>query len=287
MSPTLRSALVACAFGIAAAAVFVVAVWTAPGQAIDQWLYNVSRGLAPVERIPGVASFDLISQPLVWLAVATLAVLLICGRRLASAWNPKVAMWSSIAMLAFLPTMAYGAGFLRDHVLPRPQLHDWIAQTSNSAPSGHAAAAAAFVVVLVRAAPPLLRLPLAVIGGTWAAVVDFGLVADGWHRPSDVIISTLLVVGCGLLLPDPWRGHESRAQSQWSAWLSGGVIIAAATVFAMSYYPSFAQLLTSTAIAAVIAGALVVADLAGRSSQTRPNTIDSVTSSNRWSMASR
>ncbi|GAB18648.1 hypothetical protein GOEFS_060_00410 [Gordonia effusa NBRC 100432] len=285
---TTRAVLVTVAFVIAAAGVFVAAVWTSPGQAVDQWFYNVCRGLAPTGEIPLVARYSVIASPLIWAGVAVAAILLAATRRFSGSWSIRQAVMSIGPLLVFLPVMAYGAGFLRDHVLPRPHLHDWISQMSNSAPSGHAAAAAAFVVVLVRAAPPILRLPLAVAGGTWAAVADFGLVADGWHRPSDVIISTLLVVGIGAVLPDPWRGHDSRSAA-WLAWPAGAVIVVGAVVFATSYYPAPAQLITATTIAVVIAAALVVADLVSRTpaGQVRPNTIDSVTSSNRWSIASR
>ncbi|MFW0790996.1 hypothetical protein [Gordonia sp. CPCC 205333] len=285
---TTRTVLVAVAFVTVAAGVFTAAVWTSPGQAVDQWFYNVCRGLAPTGDIPVFARYSVISSPLIWGGVAMAAILLASMRWFSGTWSVRRAIVSIGSLLVFMPVMAYGAGFLRDHVLLRPHLHDWITQVSNSAPSGHAAAAAAFVVVLVRAAQPLLRLPLAVAGGTWAAVADFGLVADGWHRPSDVIISTLLVVGVGALLPDPWRGHEARSAG-WLAWPAGAVIVVGTLVFATSYYPAPAQLITATTIAVVIAAALIVADLVGRTpgGQARPNTIESVTSSNRWSIASR
>lgn len=258
-----RIASVAVTFILVAAAVFVVAVWTAPGQAVDQWFYNVSRDLSPTGQVPSLASYLVISSPLVWAAVAVIAVLMACGRAFTGDFPVRRMLIAIGSMLVFMPVMAYGAGFLRDHVLPRPQLHDWITQTSNSAPSGHAAAAAAFVVVLVRSAPPILRLPIAVVGGTWAAVTDFGLVADGWHRPSDVIISTLVVVGLGTVLPDPWRGHDARSVA-WTALPAGVLIVTGAMVFAMSYYPAPAQLITATMIAVVIAGALLIADVVGR-----------------------
>lgn len=258
-----RTALVAVTFILLAAATFVAAVWTSPGQAVDQWFYNVSRNLSPTGTVPSLASYLVISSPLLWAAVAIAVILMSCGRAFTGDFSARRMLIAVGSMLVFLPVMAYGAGFLRDNVLPRPQLHDWITQTSNSAPSGHAAAAAAFVVVLVRSAPPILRLPIAVVGGTWAAVTDFGLVADGWHRPSDVIISTLLVVGIGMLLPDPWRGHDSRSAA-WTAVPAGVLIVCGAMVFAMSYYPAPAQLITATVIAVVIAAALLIADVAGR-----------------------
>lgn len=258
-----RAVLVTVTFVTVAAGVFVAAVWTSPGQTVDQLFYNVSRDLAPIGDIPEFASYNVLASPLVWAAVALGVVALVGCRRFVGTWSLRHAAISAGSLLVFMPVMAYGAGFLRDHVLPRPQLHEWITQTSNSAPSGHAAAAAAFVVVLVRAAHPILRLPIAVVGGTWAAIADFGLVADGWHRPSDVIISTLLVVGIGALLPDPWRGHESRSPV-WVAWAAGVLIIASATAFAMSYYSAPAQLITAVVIATVIAAALMIADLVTR-----------------------
>ncbi|WP_246007714.1 phosphatase PAP2 family protein [Gordonia oryzae] len=63
------------------------------------------------------------------------------------------------------------------------------------------AAVTSCVVVVITAAPTWLQ---PIIGATWASVIGFGLIADGRHRPSDVVMSVLVVVCLGALLPDPW-----------------------------------------------------------------------------------
>ncbi len=78
------------------------------------------------------------------------------------------------------------------------------AVAGNSLPSGHATAAAAFAVGLVLVLPPASRGVASLLGATYAAVVGIATLSAGWHRPSDVIASYLIVGGwaaaAGLLL---------------------------------------------------------------------------------------
>ncbi|AZG47246.1 phosphatase PAP2 family protein [Gordonia insulae] len=199
-----RAAVVAVALLLSAAGVFLAAVWTPTGQRIDQWLLELGRQV-PATDIPPILRIDVVSSPLLWLAVAAVVVVLIQLRRFRARSDARRTLTVTAALIIFPPVAVLCARVLRDHVLTRPQLHDWIAETANSAPSGHAAAVAAVAVVLVLATPPRLRVLTTIVVGGWAAIIGLELIAAGWHRPSDVLISVLLVAAAGVLLPDPWR----------------------------------------------------------------------------------
>jgi membrane-associated phospholipid phosphatase len=68
------------------------------------------------------------------------------------------------------------------------------AAAGNSLPSGHTTVAASVAVALVLVLPPRLRGLAALVGAGYAALAGVATVSAGWHRPSDVVAS-LLVVG--------------------------------------------------------------------------------------------
>jgi membrane-associated phospholipid phosphatase len=116
------------------------------------------------------------------------------------------------------------------------------ATAGNSLPSGHATAAAAFAVGLVLVLPPAARGLASIIGATYAAVVGVATLSAGWHRPSDVIASYLIVggwaAGAGLLLilsQRPSAVVSSRDRAGWSlaATLLSGVGLLAGGVIAL------------------------------------------------------
>jgi membrane-associated phospholipid phosphatase len=116
------------------------------------------------------------------------------------------------------------------------------ASAGNSLPSGHATAAAAFAVGLVLVLPPAARGLASIIGATYAAVVGVATLSAGWHRPSDVIASYLIVggwaAGAGLLLvlaQRPSAVVSSRDRAGWSlaTALLGGIGLLAAGVLAL------------------------------------------------------
>lgn len=253
----LRAILIAAVACALATGVYFVAVQTSPGQLVDQKLFDASRH-APIDGvIPSVLSASVVSNPVLWVLLAAV-VLLLAQLRLGSA-RTSVAwrIGCSATLFVFLPLVILGAQYLRDHILERPVFHSWIEATGNSAPSGHGAAVTALVVVLLRAAPPMLRPAVIAAGGTWAATIEFGVVAAAWHRPSDVIISTVLVAGLGALLPDPHRGTVRR----WGSlpdWLAALVVVIATPVIVAANFAELAPIAVSGLIAAVMGIALVV-----------------------------
>jgi membrane-associated phospholipid phosphatase len=114
----------------------------------------------------------------------------------------------------------------------------------NSLPSGHATAAAAFAVGLVLVVPPAVRGVTSLIGATYAGVVGVATLSSGWHRPSDVIASYLIVGGwaavAGLMLviaqrPSAVVSRRDRAGWSFGAALVGGLILVVAGIATLYY----------------------------------------------------
>lgn len=251
-----RASAIAAVSVALAALVYYVAVQTSFGQLVDQKLFDLSRRSPVIDAMPAALSVDFVSQPALWLLGGLVVILAAQVRVGPASCSTASRIGSTLALLAFPPVVIVIAQFLRDHVLIRPSFHDWIAETVNSAPSGHAAAVTAFAVVVVRAVPPQVR-PLMVAGtGVWAAVIEFGVVAVGWHRLSDVVISTVLVGGLGALLPDPHRG-SGRGLPILTALGFLTVVVGAPVAVAM-YYPAPAPVAVAAVIAAVVATMLIV-----------------------------
>jgi membrane-associated phospholipid phosphatase len=86
---------------------------------------------------------------------------------------------------------------LKDLLLTRPDLGvDGYA--GNSFPSGHTTVAAASALAVFLVSSPRTRWLAALLGSGFAAVAGVSTLANGWHRPSDVIAGLLVVAvwGC-------------------------------------------------------------------------------------------
>ena len=117
------------------------------------------------------------------------------------------------------------------------------AAAGNSLPSGHATAAAAFAVGLVLVLPKGARGIASLLGATYAAIVGVATLSAGWHRPSDVLASYLIVGGwaaaAGLLLvalqrPGAVVSERDRAGLSLAGTLVGGVTLLGAGVVALA-----------------------------------------------------
>ncbi|MGV9671519.1 phosphatase PAP2 family protein [Gordonia sp. NPDC003504] len=239
-----------------AGAVYWVAVWTSWGQIVDQYVLDAVRRLSAVAHVPYPVTVAVVTDVRVWFAAA---VLVIVGSSLPTLtgrvrWGRSIATTATLLLFPLL--IAVIARVLRDVVLIRPQLHDWILETSNSAPSGHAAAVTSCVVVLIAASPKWLRPFVIALGGTWASVITFGLIADGWHRPSDIVISVLIVIGLGALLPDPYAATPAPRGAIALRALAWVFTVISSAILVGTSYPEPRQIMTAVGIAAVIGLAL-------------------------------
>lgn len=111
------------------------------------------------------------------LAVVVVAAL----RRL---WIPGLILISGFAA-------AMASAELLKSVLPRPELAPEFEslmgnkEALNTFPSGHTTLATCFALSLILLSSPRVRPFVALGGGAFAAFVASGVVAAGWHRPSD------------------------------------------------------------------------------------------------------
>ncbi|SDH57763.1 phosphatase PAP2 family protein [Agrococcus jejuensis] len=175
------AALAAVAFGV----VFAVAVWTehgrlAEGAVLDASTFATDSSLLGVVGVTSLAA-----------ACAGLVVVGLVRRR------------GDLAIVAVgIVAASTGVGQLLKHlVLSRPTL---LAEQGNSFPSGHMIAFAGVAAGLLVVLPAALRLVAAPVASVVLSLVAVRLVHDGWHRPSDVVGSLLLVV-CLTAVGTLWR----------------------------------------------------------------------------------
>ena len=189
------------------AATYAAFVLTEPGQRLENLALEGSALRAEATRADstfGLATISVVSFGIVIVAAALVALL---RRRPALAVAVVVTMGGSAVL-----------GSLLKDILPRPELVEgpaWLLR--NSFPSGHATVAAAIGVGILMVSPGRLRwaaLPVAAVG---AAVIGQATQIAGWHRTSDAIGGTLLVLAVasaslavlaagGFVEPDP-RGR--------------------------------------------------------------------------------
>ena len=82
----------------------------------------------------------------------------------------------------------------KEWVLERPVLGVG-ADYGNTLPSGHTTAAGSVAAALLLVAPPRARPLVAVLGGGYTALTGISTLVGQWHRPSDVVAATLVVLG--------------------------------------------------------------------------------------------
>ena len=88
-------------------------------------------------------------------------------------------------------------------------------------PSGHATAATVVVLAALLLAPRRLRLPIAILGGAWAAAVAGIVVVNHWHYPSDALGGVLMaaawtaVAAAGLRSSRPDPAATAAPRRRW------------------------------------------------------------------------
>ncbi|GGM63548.1 hypothetical protein GCM10012275_37690 [Longimycelium tulufanense] len=170
---------------IAFIACYVVLVLTPGGQQVEDALFlkawdpAVAKIMSPLSRFRIAADlvFPLAALATVWLV----AVARRC-RRLG-----RIGIGCIAASVGVAEVLKYV-------VLDRPALNGLSLTGGNSFPSGHVAFAMSFVLALVLVLPHRARPHVMAVGGTGVAVTAGMTVMAGWHRPSDIIGSTLLVL---------------------------------------------------------------------------------------------
>lgn len=86
----------------------------------------------------------------------------------------------------------------------------------NTLPSGHTTAAGSVAAALVLVVPPRARPLVAALGAVYTALTGVSTLVGQWHRPSDVVAGTLVVLGwtalvCGAMAVRPTAAGTATA----------------------------------------------------------------------------
>ncbi|WP_198415994.1 MULTISPECIES: phosphatase PAP2 family protein [Cryobacterium] len=220
--------------------IYLFFVRTLAGQTMDQLAFDGAefgrRSVTPL------AQQLLDALPL----VSVVAGLVLAGIVTAVRRNGKTLIVAFGAALAAVLTTQ----LLKGGLLSRPDL-GVEGYDGNSFPSGHTTVAAASALAIFLVASPRTRWLAALGGSGFAIAAGVATLANGWHRPSDVIAALLVVAvwGCvaGLVLTrGPWASTAARGGS---AGVGGRVqlrilvpfAVVAAAAFLVTYFRAFGE----------------------------------------------
>lgn len=171
-----------------AVAVGVVALATAAGQWLDERALKQAHNAFPGLTDRGRELLDLLPWAVGGICAVALVVLAVRARRLAPALTG-----AAVVVLSNLTVQ-----LLKRVFVDKPDLGIQEA-AANSFPSGHTAATAAAVAVVLLAAPAAARPAVALLGAGAMTATGIATLVNGWHRPSDVVASLLVVGGWAAL----------------------------------------------------------------------------------------
>ncbi|WAC66944.1 phosphatase PAP2 family protein [Agrococcus sp. SL85] len=203
-----RRGLVAALAAAAVLAVHALAVGTGPGRAADAAVLDAA-GYATDSQLLGAVGVGSI------LLAAAVAIGIAIARRRGDLGVVAVAVILGSSGLSRV---------LKQLVLTRPELAPGPA---NSYPSGHMVAFAAVAAGLMVVLPPAWRLAVALAAAVVLPLVATRLVLDGWHRPSDVLGSLLLVLAV-TALGTAWRAPAPPVDPRRHRLLEGALLALAA-----------------------------------------------------------
>ncbi|MDO5726826.1 MAG: phosphatase PAP2 family protein [Bowdeniella nasicola] len=170
---------------------------------------------------------------------------------------------------------------LKSYVLGRVNyLAEWA--TPPSLPSGHTTAAATIAVAIIIVVPSRYRPWASAFGALWVSFVGLVIIANGWHRPSD-LVAALLVTGAWATVFAPsergrvwggalrryfWRAGIALSAIGVSGALVGAVIVWRAGMLTyrttkifdlpLSDYPGLGAVLAIAGICSIIGSVLLV-----------------------------
>lgn len=195
LRPRASSRVLCVIFGLLAVAsafgAWRLGVCTMDGQSYDDIVFTSFNDVLPAAFAPIVNIFThswLVQAISVILGI--IAAIVVAVRR---RW------WLLGQLVAYALVNVLIALLLKD-ALPRPFLINTESSTMNSAPSGHTIMAAAAGIALLCAVPRAWRALTAVVAWAYAILVGMSVIAGGWHRPTDVVMSLLLCGGVALLV---------------------------------------------------------------------------------------
>ncbi|MDV6276546.1 phosphatase PAP2 family protein [Rhodococcus erythropolis] len=236
MTPAVRNRtrwpviVVGMSFAAGAAAVFLLLVGTAGGQRLDRKVFQAAKSAQDGISVPDVLRLDIMTDPLMWISVAV--VILLIGNAIR---QPLIA----VATLAVPVVCIVTARTLRLEVLERPQLDQDVPwPTANTFPSGHVAGAMGIALSLLVIAPSWMRLAGVVPCAAWVTLVSRDIMGAGWHRLSDVAGSVLLAAAIVSLFAATFLVGGRRIRGfTLVATLTGGPVATTVIVLALDPRP--------------------------------------------------
>jgi membrane-associated phospholipid phosphatase len=178
-----------------------------------------------------------------------------------------------LASIAVLVTANVSTWLLKEHLITRPDLGlDEVAPaTLNSLPSGHTTAAFSAVAALLIVLPAAVRVPTALLGGSFATVTALATMFAGWHRAADAMAAFLVVGVCTMVaislvvvFNSPRPRASARVRLDWWVALSVGALILGGTLsLGLSALGPIRDTLLGSLLAFLSAGLLIVGTLLG------------------------
>jgi membrane-associated phospholipid phosphatase len=243
----------------AATAVWLVAIFTSRGRAIDAGALQAFSGVARPRLTPSIQGIAHLADPTPFVIAGVLILAIALLRR-----RPAMA----IAVAAILASANLMTQFLKP-ALADPRIidiHGTDSKYLGSWPSGHSTAAMSLALCCVLVVGPRLRPLAAVLGAAVAIAIGYALVVLGWHLPSDVlggylVAATFTLLGAaGLAALEARRPQRAPARgapaplpiSLPALILGAGALVAALCVGALMRAPdaTLSALQHPTAIAA-------------------------------------
>lgn len=203
--------------------VYYVSVRTVRGRLVSDASLRgaISTGASVQDTVEGI--LDIVSVGSLLGAVALVAVIALL----------RLDRVRGLASIAVLVTANVSTWLLKEHLIARPDLGlDEVAPvTLNSLPSGHTTAAFSAVAALLIVLPAAVRVPAALLGGSFATVTALATMFAGWHRAADAMAAFLVVGVCTMVaislvvvLESPSPRVRTRVPLRWWVALSVGAI---------------------------------------------------------------
>ena len=194
-----------------------LALATAPGQVLDTILMEGTMRSARRYEAFSMLITGIVSVP-VMVAAGLVVALVAAARR-----RPTLAGRALGAVIGANVTTQ----ILKDYILTRPHL-GVTTGAGNSLPSGHTTVAVTISLALIIVAPHWFRAPSAWIGWMWTSLMGVSVMMEGWHRPADVVVATLIAGAWALALSPIERRPRHGTQAQHAmVWGSLGLIVIA------------------------------------------------------------
>jgi membrane-associated phospholipid phosphatase len=257
------AAATATVYAAAFVLVYYVSVRTVRGRLVSDASLRgaISSGASVQDTVEAI--LDIVSVGSLLGAIAVVAVIALL----------RLDRIRGLASIAVLVTANVSTWLLKERLLSRPDLglNEVAPATLNSLPSGHTTAAFSAVGALLIVLPAAMRVPMALLGGSFATVTALATMFAGWHRAADAMAAFLVVGVCTMVaisllvvFDSPRPLASARVSLGWWVALSVGALILGGTLaLGLSAFGPIRDTLLGSLLAFLSAGLLIVGTLLG------------------------